>query len=246
MTPLTADTPTPPLTAGGAPRLLVSVRSPREALDALAGGAAIVDVKEPAAGPLGRAPDRVVAEVLAVVASRAPTTVALGELVDFAGQPPPPGAAVAKLGLAGVAGERWWRPFARAAAAIACPAGLAPVVYADAHAASGPAFSEAAEVAADVGSRWIVLDTYGKRGPSSLRLWGEQRIAEAIAVASGHGLRLVLAGGLGLHELPVAAALGPAAVGLRGAVCGGQRGGRLRRELVRQAALRLAPRPTIA
>ena len=36
-------------------QLLVSVRSPAEALAALEGGAALIDVKEPARGSLGRA-----------------------------------------------------------------------------------------------------------------------------------------------------------------------------------------------
>ena len=39
-----------------ATRLLVSVRSAAEAEEALAGGAALIDVKEPANGPLGKAP----------------------------------------------------------------------------------------------------------------------------------------------------------------------------------------------
>ena len=37
------------------PQLLVSVRTPQEALDALSGGAGILDIKEPSHGPLGMA-----------------------------------------------------------------------------------------------------------------------------------------------------------------------------------------------
>src|SRR5947209_8028398 len=46
-----------------APGLLVSVRSAAEARAALDGGAALIDIKEPARGPLGRADDGVMAEV---------------------------------------------------------------------------------------------------------------------------------------------------------------------------------------
>jgi len=47
--------------------LLVSVRSAAEALAALAGGAAVIDVKEPSRGPLGRADGDVWRAVLAAV-----------------------------------------------------------------------------------------------------------------------------------------------------------------------------------
>ena len=60
--------------------LLVSVRSAAEAQTALAGGAALIDVKEPERGPLGRADDATVAEVVAAVASRCPVSAALGEI----------------------------------------------------------------------------------------------------------------------------------------------------------------------
>ena len=45
----------------GLPALLVSVRDAAEAGNAVAGGAALIDVKEPARGALGRADDAIVA-----------------------------------------------------------------------------------------------------------------------------------------------------------------------------------------
>jgi uncharacterized protein (UPF0264 family) len=61
-------------------QLLVSVRSADEVEPALAGGAALIDVKEPAGGPLGRADDAVVAQVVRAVGGRCPVSAALGEL----------------------------------------------------------------------------------------------------------------------------------------------------------------------
>ena len=61
--------------------LLVSVRNAAEATEALAGGASIIDVKEPSRGPLGRADADVTAAIAEAVAGRAPLTVACGELV---------------------------------------------------------------------------------------------------------------------------------------------------------------------
>ena len=53
-------------------RLLVSVRSAAEARTALAGGADVIDVKEPAHGSLGRASTEVIREVIDAVAGCVP------------------------------------------------------------------------------------------------------------------------------------------------------------------------------
>jgi uncharacterized protein (UPF0264 family) len=63
----------------GTPGLLVSVRSADEAAAALAGGADLIDVKEPAKGPLAPAEAEVVAAVVAAVGGRVPVSAALGE-----------------------------------------------------------------------------------------------------------------------------------------------------------------------
>jgi hypothetical protein len=63
--------------------LLVSVRTPAEAEEALAGGASIVDVKEPLQGALGRAEPAVISGIAAAVGSRVPWTMACGELAQW-------------------------------------------------------------------------------------------------------------------------------------------------------------------
>src|SRR4051794_21294305 len=64
------------------PGLLVSVRSASEAATALAGGADVIDVKEPGRGALGPADAQVWQAVLDVVGARVPTSAALGDLED--------------------------------------------------------------------------------------------------------------------------------------------------------------------
>ena len=87
--------------------LLVSVRSASEALAALEGGAAVIDVKEPDRGPLGRADASVWSEVRAAVPYGTPVSVALGELTEWVdGRPQAErgrlrGFAFRKVGLAG-------------------------------------------------------------------------------------------------------------------------------------------------
>src|SRR4051812_11568172 len=107
------------------PGLLVSVRSAAEAEAALRGGATLIDVKEPAHGPLGRAEDAVIAAVLQRVAGRLPVSAALGELVDAgSGACPCPPLSFVKWGLAGVVpGTDWRDGLQRRAAAVA---GVAP------------------------------------------------------------------------------------------------------------------------
>jgi uncharacterized protein (UPF0264 family) len=61
-------------------RLLVSVRDAAEAVDAVAAGADLIDIKEPRAGSLGAAAPETIAEIIRVVAGRRPLSVALGEL----------------------------------------------------------------------------------------------------------------------------------------------------------------------
>lgn len=61
------------------PGLLVSVRTADEVAAALAGGADLIDVKEPAKGPLAPAEAEVVAAVLDAVGGKVPVSAALGE-----------------------------------------------------------------------------------------------------------------------------------------------------------------------
>src|SRR5262245_30687842 len=92
------------------PGLLVSVRDAAEAAIALAGGAALIDVKDPDRGSLGAAPAATVADVLDAVNGRAPVSAALGELADWPGAPGPPHIdrlAFVKWGLAGCRDQDW-------------------------------------------------------------------------------------------------------------------------------------------
>ena len=68
--------------------LLVSVRDAAEAVAALDGGAAIIDVKEPRHGPLGAADPEAIAAVAHVVGTRRPWTMACGELGGERGSEP--------------------------------------------------------------------------------------------------------------------------------------------------------------
>ena len=71
----------------------------------------IIDVKEPANGPLGRADGSVIAAVVKAVGGRAPVSAALGELRDCplvrVAIELPKGVEYAKWGLAGLLRQQW-------------------------------------------------------------------------------------------------------------------------------------------
>jgi (5-formylfuran-3-yl)methyl phosphate synthase len=96
--------------------LLVSVRSADEALTALAGGADVIDVKEPNRGSLGAADMSTIREVVRAVDGRAPVTAALGELSDVVATrngngsfAVPDGVSLFKTGLSHCAASIDWR-----------------------------------------------------------------------------------------------------------------------------------------
>ena len=97
------------------PGLLVSVRSAAEAVAALAGGADVIDVKEPDRGPLGAADPDTMAEIVCVVAGRVLVTAAAGELLDIGTRGAmriieslPAGISLCKIGLHGCRDVPGW------------------------------------------------------------------------------------------------------------------------------------------
>src|SRR5262252_2765820 len=63
-------------------RLLVSVTDVQEAAAALAGGADIVDAKDPGAGALGAVPVHVLHEIRMAIGNHRPVTAAIGDASD--------------------------------------------------------------------------------------------------------------------------------------------------------------------
>jgi uncharacterized protein (UPF0264 family) len=216
--------------------LLVSVRSVPEARAALAGGASVIDVKEPERGPLGCAEVQVWRDIRGVVPAGLPVSVALGELRDWVRggrRPPEPGQfdglAYRKLGLSGAGAGAGWE---RAWAALRREWGPGPswiaVVYADWARAEAPdpdAVAEAAMAAEDCAG--LLIDTWDKSRPSPIAadaFWC--RWFDRVRTRSGGPLLIALAGGLDAAAIARLAPLGPDLFAVRGAACdGGDRRG---------------------
>jgi (5-formylfuran-3-yl)methyl phosphate synthase len=218
-------------------RLLVSVRSAAEALAALAGGADLIDVKEPRHGSLGAATPQVWREVAAAIGHARPLSAALGELLEFNAIDVGAleGYTYAKLGLAGCAPRPDWCERWQAALA-SLPAGLTTVAvaYADYESAAAPPPQEVCAVGQRFGCRALLVDTFDKRQGDVFDILGVERLIELFQQARRFDLRVVLAGSLRLARLDDALSLSPDYVAVRGAVCQHAREGNLSAELVRR------------
>jgi len=223
-----------PTVVGRSPLLLVSVRSAAEAETALTGGCDILDVKEPARGPLGMADVSTLLDVLAVASRRfssVSVSAALGELTEWVGRAVPRlpnGLRWVKLGPAGTdTVEKWrrcWRDvrrrFERAAGRRLQWVG---VVYADAPLAGSPPVRELAEAALAEGCRVVLVDTFCK---SAGRLPDWLSVAELRALSGqvhAAGAWLAAAGRLTVELLPPVCECGADVLAFRGAACGNGR-----------------------
>jgi (5-formylfuran-3-yl)methyl phosphate synthase len=221
--------------------VLVSVRDSREAAEALAGGAAVVDVKEPARGSLGAAEPASIAAVAAAVGRAVPWTMAAGELavgnaalaawLDSVLRLVPAearGPAAVKVGLAGLAGGPWRDELRRFHVLV--PAGClhVAVAYADFDSVQAPPPLDVIETAAAIGCGMLLIDTADKRGPGLFGRRPPGVIAGWIAAARRAGLGVALAGRITIPEIRLAAAHGPDLVALRTAVCSNEGSGDVR------------------
>ena len=210
--------------------LLVSVRSPEEARAALAGGASLIDVKEPAGGSLGRASDEVIAAVIRAVAGRRPVSAAMGELTERSGQGGCPFAAelsYLKWGLAGCGGRaRWPDEWTEAVAPLrkrntTCQAVV--VAYADWRRAESPHPDEVCAFAFSHACAALLLDTWCKDGTTLLDWLAPAEIGSFCHACRQAGVRVALAGSLGEAEILRLRACEPDWFAVRGSVCTGGR-----------------------
>lgn len=220
--------------------LLVSVRSAREARQAVAGGAAIIDVKEPDRGPLGRAEATVWQAVRATVPPSIPVSAALGEIGEWDARRSPDDLTAltyGKLGLAG-AGTDWRGRWARLRSVLPVPAWIA-VSYRDWREAAAPGPDEVLDEAIDAGCAGILFDTWrkGVSAPPIDPAW--------LARAREAGLLVTLAGGLDEAAIHRLASLAPDFFAVRGAACaGGERSGVVEAALVSRLVQAAAEPPS--
>lgn len=220
--------------------LLISVRDGEEAREVLAGGARLVDVKEPSRGPLGAADSEVWREVLSVVAGRVPTSVALGELYGdalLAQMGCLAGFDYAKVGLAGCGVSDDW-PETWESLLSQFPTDVTPVavVYADWQAAQSPPPDSVVDHAHRLRCGAVLVDTFDKTGGCLTDHLDADELSRLVRAIRDRSMLTVLGGSLGQGTIADVMHLKPDYIAVRGAVCRGTRAGAIDRELVRDLA----------
>lgn len=230
-------------------QLLISVFGVDEVDAALAGGADIVDVKNPAEGSLGAPTPGLLRAVRSRVAPPIRLSAALGDAPNLPGTMALAAAGAAacgadylKIGLLGAS-----RPeqalallvaVRRAAAAVNPQARLVAVAYADAFRVGGLPPAELPLVARDAGVYGVMLDTALKDAGSAWSALGEAGTAAFVDAGRSLGLATALAGGLAPDDIAPARRIGVDIVGFRGSACEGGRNGAV--SAARVQALRAA------
>lgn len=199
-------------------RLLASVRSAAEARVAVAGGADLIDAKEPFNGALGALDPNTIREIVAAVGGVRPVSATVGDLpldprvilsaLDrFVGT----GADLLKVGLfAGPERTACLPPLEP----IARRQPLVAVLFAD----QEPDLALIPRIAG-AGFVGVMMDTANKtRGPLTL-LASRSLLSEFVAAARHHGLLAGLAGSLREDDVAALLPLGPDYLGFRGALC---------------------------
>jgi uncharacterized protein (UPF0264 family) len=214
-------------------KILISPTSLEEAEAAIAGGADIIDVKNPAEGSLGASFPWIIRRVAERIAGRPillsatlgdlpakPGTAALAALGAIQS-----GARYIKVGLYGTRDEAEACAVMRAVTRTCreTDATLLPVAagYADYRRFAGLDPQTIVRVARDSDAALVMLDTAIKDGATLFDSLDEAELAAFASAARVAGLGVALAGSVGLRHLAALRRIGADVVGIRGAVCRG-------------------------
>jgi len=204
---------------GRRPAFLASVTSAAEASLVLAGGADVIDCKDPSAGALGALPEAVVREIVEAVADRLPVSATVGDLppqprvlVDAAERMASTGVEIVKVGFFG---DEDARPaIAALGKAKLGRARLVAVLMAD----QAPDFDLIPHLAAN-GFAGVMLDTANKAAGRLPTVLPANELSKFVLLARKSGLMSGLAGSLRLEDIAPLASLGSDVLGFRGALC---------------------------
>jgi uncharacterized protein (UPF0264 family) len=204
--------------------LLVSVRSADEVEAALAGGADLIDAKEPTKGPLGMAEAEVVAAIVARVKGRVPVSAALGEWspnalteahwhlelkLDYV-----------KWGLAGYTpSPGWGEDLLDTRRDLPAGMEMVAVAYADWERAKCPPPAEVVKFAKRFRFRALLLDTWGKDGKTLLDFMKPAEVGELIESVGRVGMKSAVGGSLRPEQLKQLKGVAPTWYAVRASAC---------------------------
>ncbi len=220
----------------GKPAFLASVTNAGEAEVVLAGGADIIDCKNPASGALGALSTDTVRKIVQRVDGRLPVSATVGDLpsrpeilTKAAAEMAATGVDVVKIGFFGDDDPRAGIEALGAARSAAIR--LVAVLMAD----RDPDFTLLTELAT-AGFEGVMLDTADKSAGGLTSVFPADRLTEFVHLARDNRLFVGLAGSLKESDIAVLAGLEPDMLGFRGALCSAGRASAI--ELNRVAAVR--------
>jgi len=215
--------------------LLASVTSAAEAEMAMAGGADIIDLKDPHAGALGALPPSVIREAAQAIAGRCTVSATAGDLpmqpqivADAAARIAGLGVDIVKVGF--FCGGDPAACIAELARLVVGGTRIVAVLFAD----TAPDFI-LIDRFRDAGFAGAMLDTADKRAGGLRRHLGDRALGGFVARVRHCGMISGLAGSLSLADIPPLLRLSPDYLGFRGALCRAGRTSELDVERVRAA-----------
>jgi len=229
--------------------LLVSVRNAVEAKTVSSHPIGILDVKEPNFGALGAATPETLTEIGLTVPTMSPKSFSVGELSDWApvlqqadSQRPhlrlKYGKTLdqyqfVKIGLARMAGRRNWKQQWQSLFRDLPPnTSAVAVAYLDYKGCNSPSPADIIKLAMEQETcTTILFDTFQKTGNLFSHVTATD-LKNCVANSRSNGLKTVVAGSVSLGCLERAVEVGPDYVGVRGAICDGERGGQVASHLV--------------
>ncbi len=227
-------------------KLLISPTDEKEALEAIAGGADIIDVKNPNEGALGASFPWIIKRIREITPANIEVSCAIGDAPNLpcavslaALGAATTGVDYVKVGLYGVKTKEEAVYLMRSVtkAVKNCNSSIKVVAtgYADAKRIGSVDPLLVPDIAREAEADVAMIDTAVKDGKNLFTFLTTEQLRTFVNAAHAYGLKAALAGSLQKEDLPAVYALNADIVGLRGAACtnSDRLSGRITRENVR-------------
>lgn len=213
-------------------KLLISPIDEKEALEAIAGGADIVDIKNPKEGTLGASFPWIIRRIRAVTPQNIEVSCTIGDLPNLPGTASLAALGAATIGVnyikAGLYGVKTkdeavflMQNVVKAVKDFDSAVKIVATGYADAERIGAVDPLLVPKIASASDCELAMLDTAVKDGQNLLDFLTVDQLKTFIDEAHGYGLKAALAGSLRKEHLPILYDLGVDVVGMRGAACTG-------------------------
>lgn len=226
-------------------KVLISPKDEKEAVEAIAGGADIIDVKNPKEGALGANFPWVIKRIREITPENIEVSCTLGDVPNLPGAislaalgAATTGVDYIKAGLYGLKTKEeavyLMKSVTKAVGDWSSSVKVVATGYADAGRIGSVNPMLIPDIAHKAEASVAMIDTAIKDGKNLFAFLTINQLRRFVDAAHDHGLKAALAGSLKKEDLPAVYAIGADVVGLRGAACmkGDRVNGRITRETV--------------